>query len=199
MSDQFELLWRGKGRSGGRVCQVKLIIPLKKVALSGGAAVTLTAPVIPYGASWGADDTIVFGQPGQGILRVAGAGGTPEVLVSVESTRIAHQPQVLPGGEAVLYTLGTPRLWVEAEIVVEQLATGERTVVIEGGSDARYLPTGHLVYALGETLLAVPFDVERLTVTGSPVPLVEGQPSQHNRRCEHGYRRANRRVGLSAA
>ena len=147
---------------------------LKKVALSGGAAVTLTAPVIPYGASWGADDTIVFGQPGQGILRVAGAGGTPEVLVSVESTRIAHQPQVLPGGEAVLYTLGTPRLWVEAEIVVEQLATGERTVVIEGGSDARYLPTGHLVYALGETLLAVPFDVERLTVTGSPVPLVEG-------------------------
>ena len=147
---------------------------LKKVALSGGAAVTLTEADSPYGASWGADDTILFGQGGQGILRVAGAGGTPDVLVSVESPNLAHQPQMLPGGEAVLYTLGGFGLWDAAQIVVEQVATGERTVLVEGGSDARYLPTGHLVYALGGTLLAVPFDVDRLMVTGGPVPLVEG-------------------------
>ena len=66
---------------------------------------------------------------------------------------------MLPGGEVVLYTLGSGRQWDAAQIVVEQVATGERTVVVEGGSDARYLPTGHLVYALGDTLLAVPFDV----------------------------------------
>ena len=149
---------------------------LKKVALSGGAAVTLAEATQPFGASWGADDTILLGQGSQGIIQVAGAGGTPDVLVSVEPPTEAHQPQMLPGGEAVLYTLGTggPRGWDAAQIVVEQVATGERTVVIEGGSDARYLPTGHLVYALGDTLLAVPFDVDRLDVTGGPVPLVEG-------------------------
>ena len=148
---------------------------LKKVALSGGAAVTLTEATGIHGASWGADDTIVFGQEGQGILRVAGTGGTPDALVSVDDPAQAHQPQMLPGGEAVLYTLGSGfGQWDAAQIVVEQLATGERTVVVEGGSDARYLPTGHLVYALGNTLLAVPFDVERLEVTGGPVPVVEG-------------------------
>ena len=74
----------------------------------------------------------------------------------------------------MLYTLGAPGQWDAAQIVVEQVATGERVVVVEGGSDARYLPTGHLVYALGNTLLAVPFDLDRLEVTGGPVPLVEG-------------------------
>ena len=147
---------------------------LKKVAISGGAAVTLTEAAATYGASWGADDTIVFGQGGQGILRVAGAGGTPDVLVAVEPPNEASQPQMLPGGGAVLYTLGVQGQWDEAQIVVEQVATGKRTVVVEGGSDARYLPTGHLVYALGDTLLAVPFDLERVEVTGGPVPLVEG-------------------------
>ena len=147
---------------------------LKKVAVSGGAAVTLAGVGNPYGASWGADDTIVFGQFGQGIVRVAGAGGTPDVLVSVDAPGRAHQPQMLPGGEVVLYTLGSGRQWDAAQIVVEQVATGERTVVVEGGSDARYLPTGHLVYALGDTLLAVPFDVDRREVTGGSVPLVQG-------------------------
>ena len=148
----------------------------KKVALSGGAAVTLTETTGgPFGASWGEDDTIVFGQGNGGIHRVSGAGGGADVLVSVEPPGEAHQPQMLPGGEAVLYTLGSGRgAWDEAQIVVEQVATGERKVVIQGGSDARYLPTGHLVYALGGTLLAVPFDVGRLEVTGGPVPLVEG-------------------------
>ena len=99
----------------------------------------------------------------------------PDVLVSVDAPGRAQQPQILPGGEAVLYTLGTDtRRWDSAQIVVEQLATGERTVVVEGGSDARYLPTGHLVYALGDTLLAVAFDVDRREVTGGSVPLVQG-------------------------
>ena len=150
---------------------------LKKVAVSGGAAVTLAEVSGVFGASWGADDTILFGQAGQGILRVAGAGGTPELLVPIERPNVGHQPQMLPGGEAVLYTLGTggrQGAWDTAQIVVEQVASGDRTVLIEGGTDARYLPTGHLVYALGTTLLAAPFDVDRLELTGGPVPLVEG-------------------------
>jgi serine/threonine-protein kinase len=152
---------------------------LKKVALSGGAAVTLAEmPSAPLGATWAADDTIVLASQGIGIFQVAGAGGTPDLLVSVGAPAQARQPQMLPGGETILYTLlgggGGLGAWDTAQIVVERLATGERTVVVEGGSDARYLPTGHLVYALGSTLLAVPFDVDRLEVAGGAVPLVEG-------------------------
>ena len=152
---------------------------LKKIAVTGGAAVTLCDASNPLGARWGADDTIVFGQGAAGIFQVPGAGGTPELLIAVnaEQAERAHGPQVLPGGAAVLFTLageGGFQAWNDAQIVVESLDSGERRVVIDGATDARYLPTGHLVYALAGTLLAVPFDVDRLEVTGGPVPLVEG-------------------------
>ncbi|MGQ0735767.1 MAG: hypothetical protein ACT4QD_19200, partial [Acidobacteriota bacterium] len=153
---------------------------LQKVALQGGAAVRLAAAGVTNGAAWGEDGTIVYGQEDQGILRVSAAGGQPEVMVAVEAPARVQQPQVLPGGQAVPYTLctsggcSTPGTWDAAQVVVENLATGERRVVVEGGADARYLASGHLVYALGSTLLAVPFDLARRAVTGGAVPLVQG-------------------------
>ena len=56
--------------------------------------------------------------------------------------------------------------WDKANIAVQSLATGERKVLIEGGADARYIPTGHLVYMREGTLMAVPFNLDRLAVTG---------------------------------
>ncbi len=84
---------------------------------------------------------------------------------------------MLPGGQHVLFTLATGTAlnrWDTAHIVVQSIATGERKTIIQGGSDARYLPTGHLVYAVGGSVFAVAFDAQRLEVTGSPVPMVEG-------------------------
>ncbi len=148
---------------------------LKKVAISGGAPVTLCEAQNPSGARWGSDDNIVFGQGGAGIMRVSADGGTPDVLIPLESAEgAAHGPQVLPGEKAVLFTLGVNANWNDARIVLHSLETGERKVLIEGGKDARYVPTGHLVYVLDGTLLAVPFDVEKLEVTGGPVPMAEG-------------------------
>ena len=148
---------------------------LKKVSVTGGAPVALCAVDIPWGASWGADDTILFGQGPKGIMRVSAAGGTPEVLITVDAGQSAHGPQMLPGGRAVLLTLRPQgaQAWDDSQIVVQSLDTNERKVLINGGTDARYVPTGHLVYALQGTLLAVPFDLEALEVTGGPVPLVE--------------------------
>ena len=147
---------------------------LKKIALSGGAAVTLCDTTNPFGASWGPDDTIVFGQGAGGIFQVSVAGGTPELLISVDADNgeRAHGPQILPDGRTVLFTLAHGD-WSEAQIVVQSLDTRERRLMIEGGTDARYLPTGHLVYALAGNLLAVPFDLDRLEVIGGPLPLVE--------------------------
>ena len=58
--------------------------------------------------------------------------------------------------------------------MAHSLVDGTKRVLIEGGSDARYLPTGHLVYVLGGTIFAVPFDAESLMVTGTPVPVIVG-------------------------
>ena len=149
---------------------------LKKVSIGGGAPVVLCEAVNPYGASWGADDRILFGQGPAGIFQVSAAGGERELLISVDAAKgeSAHGPQLLPGEEAVLFTLSSGGSWDEAQIVVEQLETGERKVLINGGTDARYVPTGHLVYAREGTLLAVPFDLGRLEVTGNAVPVNEG-------------------------
>ena len=78
---------------------------LKKVAVSGGTPVTI-ADVLsnPSGASWGADDMILFGQP-EGIMQVPGASGTPELLIPANDGEILHGPQMLPGDEWVLFTV----------------------------------------------------------------------------------------------
>ena len=153
---------------------------LRKVSVQGGLPVTLATVTagslgsggFVWGASWSSDDTIVFGRGPNGIHRVSADGGMPELLIPVEAPREAHGPQVLPDGNHVLFTLSQSESWDEAEIVVHSLATGERKVVIERGRDARYAPTGHLVYVLDGTLMAVAFDPDRLEVTGGPVPLV---------------------------
>ena len=149
---------------------------LKRIAVSGGSAVTICQADDVFGMSWGTDG-IVFGQGSKGIMRVSPNGGKPELLVSVKGDELAHGPQMLPGGEAVLFTLakgiGSDR-WDKAQIVVYSLKSGERKILVEGGSDARYLPTNHLVYARGGVLFAVPFDPRRIEVIGGPVPIVEG-------------------------
>ena len=119
---------------------------------------------------------ILYGQGLEGIWRVPGTGGTPEQVIALEDREWAHGPQMLPGGEWVLFTLvpSGATSWEQTQIVVQSLAAGERTVLIETGGDARYLPTGHLVYALNDVLLAMPFDLNERRVTGGPVPLIEG-------------------------
>jgi dipeptidyl aminopeptidase/acylaminoacyl peptidase len=84
---------------------------------------------------------------------------------------------MLPGGQAILFTLATasgPNMWDTSQIVVQSLKSGERKTLVSGGSDARYSPTGHLVYASSGIVFAVPFDHRRLAVVGGPVPVIEG-------------------------
>ena len=159
---------------------------LKKVSITGGAPLVLCAAENPWGVSWTSDNTILYGQSEQGagkgaagIWRVSSEGGKPEHVVKVEAGQIAHGPQLLPGGRAILFTLARRGEWDTAQIVVQSLDSGRRHVVVERGADARYVPTGHLVYALGGTLLAVPFDVTMLAVTGAAVPLVEDVAQQN--------------------
>jgi eukaryotic-like serine/threonine-protein kinase len=151
---------------------------LKKIPVGGGAPVTLCEADQPFGATWGEDGTILFGQGSRGIWQVpATGGGAPVQAIRVQEGEQAHGPQRLPGGgDWVLFTLrpANPASWDSARGVVQSTSTGERKVLIEGGTDVRYLPTGHLMYVLRGTVLAVPFDVARRAVLGGPVALVEG-------------------------
>jgi len=150
---------------------------LKKVSVMGGPSVTLAdaAGAPPFGASWSDDDTLLFSTGAGGIWRVSANGGTPERIVEVDAGRLAHGPQMLPDGQTVLFTQSTGGAnWDEADIVAYSLETGSRNALVRGGHDGRYLPTGHIVYVLRNTLFAVPFDVASLRVRGAPVPLVEG-------------------------
>ena len=105
---------------------------LWKVSVTGGAPVALCEAANPFGASWGADDTIVFGQGAGGILRVSANGGTPEVLIPMDSDKNerGQGPQMLPDGKTVLFalstTLGTTISSLdESQIVTQSLETGE--------------------------------------------------------------------------
>jgi serine/threonine-protein kinase len=146
---------------------------LKKVAVTGGTPIPLCAADFPFGASWAPDNTILFGQPA-GIMRVSADGGAPELVVRAVEGELMFGPHSLPGN-SVLYSVTKslgPGRWDEAQIVAQSLSSGQRTVLVEGGSDARYLPTGHLVYALRDAVLGVRFDLNRLRATGGAMPLV---------------------------
>jgi serine/threonine protein kinase/roadblock/LC7 domain-containing protein len=146
---------------------------LKRIGTTGGAAVTICQAGNPWGMSWD-DSGIVFGEGHQGILRVSPNGGKPELVAAVKADEVATHPQMLPGAQAVMFTLATNgNDWDKGQIVVQELKSGTRKTLIQGGSNARYLLTGHLVYFLGGTLLAVPFDSRRLEVTGGAVPILE--------------------------
>ena len=148
---------------------------LQKVNLSGGEPVELCECNASFGASWGPDERIVFAGEGGGLFRVSASGGAPERITQLDEAagEVSHRlPHFLPGGKALLFTVRyrtSARDWKRVRIFVQSLETGQRKWLLEGGSDARYVPTGHLVFAREARLLAVPFDLDRLEVTGPEV------------------------------
>jgi len=158
---------------------------LMKVSLRGGAPVVICdTGEDPRGASWSPDGTIVFNfTNGAGLARVSASGGVPDVLTTPnreQGERTHRLPEVLPGGKAVLFTVGTNEIesWDDASIAVLSLDSGEYRVLIEGGTNPRYIPMGHLVYARAGALLAAAFDLSELRVKGAPVSVLEGVVTQ---------------------
>jgi serine/threonine protein kinase len=155
---------------------------LKRISVGGGVPTTIGSIEAPFGISWTADDEILAGQGPKGIIRISAKGGRAQTIITVQANEVAHGPQMLPDGDTVLFTLaeGAVRQWDKAQIVAQSLKSGERKVLLEGGHDARYLPTGYLIYTVANTLMVAPFDVKRPAITGSSVPVVEGVASSAN-------------------
>ena len=95
-------------------------------------------------------------------------------MTHIENGENSHRwPEFLPGQKAVLYAAGTTNNWAEGQVAVSELATGKRRNLIKAGMYPRYAASGHLIYAQGGTLMAVPFDPQVLTLSGSAIPVVE--------------------------
>jgi serine/threonine-protein kinase len=180
---------------------------LKRVAIAGGAPVTICDACIPSGVMSWDKDGIVFAQGGTNsptgnryrpapgtlfdganrIVRVPADGGPPKVLLNIPDG-FAWNVQMLPGGDALLFGFvpggalngpGGVRIPGGASFdklvtAVESTKSPQRRVLVEGAAGARYLQTGHLVYAREGILFARRFDIGRLEVTGEEVPVVEG-------------------------
>ncbi len=148
---------------------------LQKISIGGGAPVTIGPATNPYGASWGRDGQILFAQP-DGIKRVPADGGTPELVIAAKEGEAMYGPSLLPDGKTILYSLtrvAGPDRWDQAEVIAQQPG-GEPKVLVRGGSDARYAPSGHLVYAVGAVLYAIAFDLAHLETRGGPVAILNG-------------------------
>jgi serine/threonine-protein kinase len=160
--------WVGfNDQSDGTIKRVSILGgPTVEIGPAGGGGVR--------GASWGEDDTIVFGTVStSGLWRIPAGGGTPEEI-STAAPGVSHAwPDILPGGRAVLFTILAQPV-EQSQIALLDLETREHTVLISGGSYPRYVPTGHIVYGVDGALRAVGFDLRRRQVTTSPVPVVDG-------------------------
>ena len=155
-------------------------ITLKKVPITGGPAVALTAlDGASRGATWTEDDQIIFATAvtSTGLQRIPVAGGKPTVLTTPSPDRGEQDhlfPQILPGGRAVLFTITPSNANLDdAQIAALDLRDTSKPpkILLRGGTQAKYVSTGHLVYAAAGTLRAIAFDLDRLETVGTPVPV----------------------------
>ena len=148
---------------------------LLKVPVSGGMPLKLCEVNRSRGATWGPDGQIIFTpSPTSGLMQVSAAGGVPQPLTELEPGESSHRwPQFLPGGRQVLYT-ALVNDTSQGYLKVLDLETGQSRSVHRGGSYARFVASGHLLYWWDGTVFAAPFDLDTLKMTGLPAPVLQG-------------------------
>ena len=150
---------------------------IRRVPTSGGTPFTVVkTEEVPDGIQW-VSDALIFAQ-GNRIVRVSSTGSAPERLLEVSDKEDVRSPLLLPGGTALLFTI-TPRSEPlrgnldKAQVVVQTLKSTERRIITQG-SDAQYLPSGHLIFLRAGVVFAVTFNPASLQMIGSPVQVLDG-------------------------
>jgi Tol biopolymer transport system component len=175
---------------------------LKKVPSEGGTTTVVAPAALGQGGAFAPDGSIVFAPVhGEGLLKVGPAGGPAQVVTTVDRAHGEaghHWPQMLPDGQHLLMTVevkGKP--YSDARIVLVSLESKDQRVLVDGGSDAQYVPTGHLVYWQAGDLWAAPFDVKTFTITGPRFLAVRGvMAAEPNGFAQYSFSRDGRLVFL---
>jgi Tol biopolymer transport system component len=147
---------------------------LRKVRVGGGPSVFVTQfPSSPDGIHWGADDHIYYAHQGE-VWRVRSDGGDAERLIENDLTEQPGygEPFLVPGTSIVLCSSragpGTQGQLYAFDLESKTLKSLDMT-----GTDPRYLPTGHVLFAQGSQVFVAPFDLGALAFTGQPSPALE--------------------------
>jgi serine/threonine-protein kinase len=160
--------------------------PFVKAALSGGAAVKLADYDSFHAGDWSGDGWIYWTAtyPG-GIVRIRDSGGVTEPVTELnaeEGERSHRFTRLLPGGQALIYTVAFEGIesYDAARIDLWDMGTRQRKTLISGGTSPLWSPSGHIIYARSGKLFAVPFDLDRLEVTGTPFEVLDGVMMSRN-------------------
>jgi serine/threonine-protein kinase len=156
---------------------------LKTMAIAGGATTTLTDAATGRGAAWDTNGDIIyqasllFQTP---LVRITAAGARTDRGTTLAPEEMTHRwPQILPGGKILYSGHSDVSNWDSGTLRVETTPGAPGKIVLPGGYHGRYAPTGHLLYVHAGTLYGVRFDLERLEVTSSPVPIIDHIASTH--------------------
>jgi Tol biopolymer transport system component/predicted Ser/Thr protein kinase len=151
---------------------------LKKMSIRGGTSIVLAEEVAPTGAMWTDDDTIYFAKSFfSGLYAVPAGGGQLKQVTqtgAMSDDRSHLWPNPLPGSSGLIFTAWSGKTFNDARIEGMLFKSGKRKVLIDGGSDGRYVPGGYLAYVRNGTLFLVGFDPKTLEVKGTPIAVVEG-------------------------
>lgn len=165
---------------------------LRKVSVRGGVSIPLADSIESRSGTWVDKDTIAFAPNfGSPVMRLPASGGTPLpfTTLNVETRERTHRwPEALPGGEWVLFTVGSidsPGGYDDSTIEAASLKTGERRMLVKGGRMARYAPPGYLVFARNEVLFAVRLDASDPKIIGTPVPVLDGVGGEETSGASH--------------
>jgi serine/threonine-protein kinase len=153
---------------------------LRVVPVAGGPSVTLTDSLVDLGGvTWSSDGYIYYDGklPGDGLARIRAAGGKPEIATVPDSSKreTYHlNPSALPNGRGVLFSVAHGAVLDNFDVGVLDSKTGKHTILLHGVA-GRYSPSGHLVYLTATgAMMAAPFDLSSLRVTGEAMPITDG-------------------------
>ena len=150
---------------------------LKKVSMQGGAPITLADAPAPRGHAWTADDDIILApRDNTSLWHVPASGGRLEPFTTLADGDVSHRwPQALPGGTGVIYTVWSGT-WEAAQLVLQPSDGSPRRVLVKGGGYGQIAGDGtrtFIVYAQPD-IMAMPFDLERLSPAGAAIPVADG-------------------------
>ena len=156
---------------------------LQRTSLTGGQPVTLAEARNSQGGTWGSNDTIIFADAeGTRLVSIPASGGTAKIVGTLGLLEQPDwgfsNPEFLPDGETALLTVWRSANPDNYRLAAFSLKTGKLQILLDGGIDAHYLNTGHLVYSRGSTLIAAPFDINTAKITGPGVTLVDNVRSE---------------------